>query len=155
MSFFFSLIFVLHLHSTPFITLNRSRFLETSVMMRIFILMSLVCHSLAAVTGHELSAKSKYGDASPALTMLDDIIEREQGVTVNSSVKTSVIEGGLLLMGIHEVLENLELSHARKTKYTSYLNLVTSGLIPGLIAVSPDLTSPLDEFSVGTQFIKQ
>ncbi|KFY18681.1 hypothetical protein V493_08425 [Pseudogymnoascus sp. VKM F-4281 (FW-2241)] len=87
--------------------------------------------------------------------MLDSIITREQGVIVDPSVKTSVIEGGLLLFGINEVLENMALSQVSKSKYESYLDLVMSGLVPVLMNSTAAVTSPLDEFSVGTEFIKQ
>lgn len=92
---------------------------------------------------------------SLGLKMLDSIIAHEQGVVVDPSVKTSVIEGGLLLLGISEVLEHLALSEELKAKYESYLDLVMSGLVPVLKNSTVDVTSPLDEFSVGTQFIKQ
>jgi hypothetical protein len=95
-------------------------------------------------------------DTTPlALKMLDSIIAREQGVVVDPSVKTSVIEGGLLLLGIGEVLENMPLTQELDEKYESYLDLVMSGLVPVLQNVTADVRSPLDEFSVGTQFIKQ
>ncbi|OBU00250.1 hypothetical protein VE01_01617 [Pseudogymnoascus verrucosus] len=95
-------------------------------------------------------------DTTPlALKMLDSIIAREQGVVVDPSVKTSVIEGGLLLLGISEVLENMPLTQELDEKYESYLDLVMSGLVPVLQNVTVDVRSPLDEFSVGTQFIKQ
>ncbi|KIN05171.1 glycoside hydrolase family 105 protein, partial [Oidiodendron maius Zn] len=87
--------------------------------------------------------------------MLDSIIAREQGVSVNASVKTSVIEAGLLLMGIGEVLENMVLSIDQRAKYESYLDLVISGVVPALRNQTADATSPLDEFSVGTQVIKR
>lgn len=90
-----------------------------------------------------------------ALALLDSIIIRGQGVTVNASVKTSVIEAGLLLMGLDEVLENIPLDALQKGKYESYLELVMSGLIPSLNNLTSDTTSPLDEFSAGTQLIKQ
>lgn len=87
--------------------------------------------------------------------MLDSIIAREQGVSVNASVKTSVIEAGLLLMGIGEVLENMVLSNDQRAKYESYLDLIISGVVPALGNKTADATSPLDEFSVGTQVIKR
>ncbi|KFZ04050.1 hypothetical protein V502_10449 [Pseudogymnoascus sp. VKM F-4520 (FW-2644)] len=90
-----------------------------------------------------------------ALNMLDSIIARKQGITVDPSVKTSVIEGGLLLLGISEVLENMALNQELTAKYESYLELVMSGLVPVLKNATADVTSPLDEFSAGTQFIKQ
>ena len=89
------------------------------------------------------------------LQMLDSIIAREQGVSVNASVKTSVIEAGLLLMGIDEVLENMVLSNDQRAKYESYLDLIISGVVPALGNKTADATSPLDEFSVGTQVIKR
>lgn len=95
------------------------------------------------------------GPRDLALQMLDGLIIREQGITVNASVKTSVIEAGLLLMGIDHILENLPLTGAEEDKYESYLELVMSGLISTLENRTSDETSPLDEFSVGTQFIKQ
>ena len=89
------------------------------------------------------------------LQMLDSIIAREQGVSVNASVKTSVIEAGLLLMGIDEVLEKMVLSNDQRAKYESYLDLVISGVVPALANETADATAPLDEFSVGTQVIKR
>jgi unsaturated rhamnogalacturonyl hydrolase len=125
--------------------------------MRIFTVLFLLPFSVAVTAPQDLTVKPRsHPNTTPlALTMLDSIIAREQGVTVNSSVKTSVIEGGLLLLGINAVLENLALSHALKAKYELYLERVISGLIPTLKNVTLDVTSPLDEFSVGTQFIKQ
>lgn len=112
---------------------------------------------LAAAAPQELACKHKHcpGNVPLALKMLDSIIARKQGVTVDPSVKTSVIEGGLLLFGISEVLENIAMSQERKAKYESYLDLVSSGLVPVLMNATADVISPLDEFSVGTQFIKQ
>lgn len=95
------------------------------------------------------------GHTPLALKMLDSIIARDQGVSINASVKTSTIEAGLLLMGIDTVLENSLLSRALRAKYESYLDLIMSGLIPALMNITADATSPLDEFSIGTQFIKQ
>lgn len=117
--------------------------------MRASILLFLVPFGLAA------AAPKKPGIKPLALKMLDSIIVRKQGITVDPSVKTSVIEGGLLLFGINEVLENLALSQEHTTKYESYLDLVMSGLVPVLKNATADVTSPLDEFSVGTEFIKQ
>jgi hypothetical protein len=118
--------------------------------MRISTLLFLIPIGLAA------GAAQERPDTTPlALKMLDSIIAREQGVVVDPSVKTSVIEGGLLLLGISEVLENMALNQGLKDKYESYLDLVMSGLVPVLKNVTADVTSPLDEFSVGTQFIKQ
>lgn len=109
-------------------------------------LLFLVPFGLAAAAPQEMPL---------ALKMLDSIIVRKQGITVDPSVKTSVIEGGLLLLGISEVLENMALNQEQKTKYESYLDLVMSGLVSVLKNATTDATSPLDEFSVGTQFIKQ
>lgn len=117
--------------------------------MRTSTLLFLVPFGLAAAAPHELAF------VPLALRMLDSIIVRNQGVTVDPSVKTSVIEGGLLLLGISEVLENIAMSQKLKVKYESYLDLVTSSLVPVLMNATAGLTSPLDEFSVGTQFIKQ
>lgn len=99
--------------------------------------------------------KNGMSAAHVALDLLDSIIVREQGVTINASVKTSVIEAGLLLFGLDEVLENVILSDVQKDKYESYLKLVMSGLVLSLNNLTSDTTSPLDEFSVGTQFIKE
>jgi hypothetical protein len=110
---------------------------------------------IAAVAQPEPAGEHLPSTTPLALRMLDSIIARKQGVTVNASVKTSVIEAGLLLMGIEEVMENIALSNTLKTKYESYRELVMSGLIPALMNVSSDATSPLDEFSVGAQFIEQ
>lgn len=123
--------------------------------MRIYTASALALVATAAYAQHAPINKSQYGAAPLALTMLDSIIEREQGLTVNSSVKTSVIEGGLLLLGISEVLEYIEISPEQKTKYEGYLEQVTSGLASALENVTADTASPLDEFSVGTQLIKQ
>jgi unsaturated rhamnogalacturonyl hydrolase len=92
---------------------------------------------------------------SLALSMLDSIIAQEQGVAVNASVKTSVIEAGLLLTGLREVLHHLDLSSSAKTKYETYADRVMSGLIPALANVTADRTSPLDEFSVGSEIIRR
>lgn len=92
---------------------------------------------------------------SLTLPMLDSIIARQQGVTVNASVKTSVLEGGLLLLGIREVLQHVPLDPATADKYEKYSELVMTGLIPTLANVTADAINPLDLFSVGTQFIKQ
>ncbi|OBT90429.1 hypothetical protein VE02_00760 [Pseudogymnoascus sp. 03VT05] len=118
--------------------------------MRISTLLFLIPFSPAAA-----AAPERPGTTPLALQMLDSIIAREQGVVVDPSVKTSVIEGGLLLLGISEVLDNMALSQELKAKYESYLDLVMSGLVPVLKNATADVTSPLDEFSVGTQFIKQ
>jgi hypothetical protein len=123
--------------------------------MRVFTLLSLLPLAIAAALSQDSAIEPSPNTAPQALLMLNSIIAREQGVTVNASVKTSVIEGGLLLMGIREVLENLALSDSLKAKYESYLDLVISGLIPTLQNVTADATSPLDEFSVGTQLIQQ
>ncbi|KFX93115.1 hypothetical protein V490_05001 [Pseudogymnoascus sp. VKM F-3557] len=128
---------------------SRNLALKGTITMRASILLFLVPFGLAA------AAPKKPGIKPLALEMLDSIIVRKQGITVDPSVKTSVIEGGLLLFGIDEVLENLALSQEHKTKYESYLDLVMSGLVPVLKNVTADVTSPLDEFSVGTGFIKQ
>jgi hypothetical protein len=95
------------------------------------------------------------GHTPLALKMLDSIIARDQGVSINASVKTSMIEAGLLMMGIDTVLEKSLLSRALRAKYESYLDLIMSGLAPALMNITADATSPLDEFSIGTQFIKQ
>ncbi|RDW59181.1 hypothetical protein BP5796_12105 [Coleophoma crateriformis] len=87
--------------------------------------------------------------------MLDSIIERQQGIAVASSVKTSVLENGLLMKGISAILENMNLSQAQTAKYEAYLDVVTSGAFPSLLNVTADKTTPLDEFSVGTQLIQQ
>lgn len=118
--------------------------------MRISTLLFLIPFGPAAA-----AAQERQGTTPLALKMLDSIISREQGVVVDPSVKTSVIEGGLLLLGISEVLENMALSQELEEKYESYLELVMSGLVPVLKNITADVTSPLDEFSVGTQFIKQ
>lgn len=122
--------------------------------MRIAILLSLWHIGLATAVPQALAVE-QYPNGPLALEMLDSIILRQQGVTVNASVKTSVIEAGLLLMGIDEVLENIPLSDGQNAKYSIYLERVMSGLIPALMNMTTDVTSPLDEFSVGTQFIKQ
>jgi hypothetical protein len=90
-----------------------------------------------------------------SLKMLDSILSREQGVTVDASIKTSVIEAGLLLISIDEVLENMALSRSQRGKYEVYVERVMGGLVPSLMNVTADENSPLDEFSVGTRFIKQ
>jgi unsaturated rhamnogalacturonyl hydrolase len=123
--------------------------------MRFFTLLFILRAYIAAGAQSKPAGENSPSTTPLALQMLDSIIAREQGVTVNASVKTSVIEAGLLLMGIDEVLENVALNNALNVKYTSYLELVMSGLIPALMNVTSDKTSPLDEFSVGTQFIKQ
>jgi hypothetical protein len=106
---------------------------------------------LAAPDGDHCQLPSK----RLSLTMLDSIIARQQGVTVNASVKTSVIEAGYLLTGIREVLQHVELNASTAAKYQQYSKLVMSGLIPGLANATADALLPLDQFSVGTQFIKQ
>lgn len=122
--------------------------------MRIAILLSLWPIGLATTVPQALAVE-QYPNGPLSLAMLDSIILRQQGVTVNASVKTSVIEAGLLLMGIDEVLENIPLSEGLNAKYSIYFERVMSGLIPALMNMTADVTSPLDEFSVGTQFIKQ
>lgn len=92
---------------------------------------------------------------SLALAMLDSIIARGQGISVNASLKTSVIEAGLLLTGIREVLHHVALPTSTAEKYQTYMDLVMSGLIPALANVAADRTSPLDEFSVGSEFIRR
>lgn len=92
---------------------------------------------------------------SLALSMLDSIIARRQGISVNASVKTSVIEAGLLLTGIREVLHHVELPSSTAKKYETYRELVMSGLIPALANATADRTSPLDEFRVGAEFIRR
>jgi hypothetical protein len=109
--------------------------------------------SFAIVTAALRVQKPSSGPLS--LKMLDSIILREQGVTVNASVKTGIIEGALLLLGISELLENIPLNCTQKTSYNSYFELVMSGLANSLMNVTVDVTSPLDEFSVGTELIKQ
>ncbi|KAL5345810.1 hypothetical protein ACLOAV_008835 [Pseudogymnoascus australis] len=123
--------------------------------MRTSTLLFLVAFGLVAAAPRELAFEHNPGTVPLSLRMLDSIIVRKQGVTVDPSVKTSVIEGGLLLLGISEVLENMDMSQELKLKYESYLDLVTSSLVPVLMNATAGLTSPLDEFSVGTQFIKQ
>lgn len=123
--------------------------------MRFFTLLFILPAYIAAAAQSKPAGENSPSTTPLALQMLDSIIAREQGVTVNASIKTSVIEAGLLLMGIDEVLENVALNNTLNVKYTSYLELVISGLIPALMNVTSDKTSPLDEFSVGTQFIKQ
>lgn len=110
---------------------------------------------LTTAAPHELACKDCASTVPLALKMLDSIIAREQGVVADLSVKTSVIEGGLLLFGISETLDNMLLNQDSKSKYESYLDLVMSGLVPVLKNATVDVTSPLDEFSVGTEFIKQ
>ncbi|KAH8819277.1 Six-hairpin glycosidase-like protein [Xylogone sp. PMI_703] len=122
--------------------------------MRLFPDFSLLLLTATCVRG-ELLNKPGANKTPLALTMLDSIIEREQGLSVNASVKTSVIEGGLLLVGISEVLDHIHLSQAQKSKYEDYMEQVISGLVLSLGNVTADVVSPLDEFSVGTQFIKQ
>ena len=92
---------------------------------------------------------------SLALSILDSIIAREQGISVNASVKTSVIEAGLLLAGLREVRHHVELSPTAEAKYETYTDRVISGLIPALANVTVDRTSPLDEFSVGAELIRR
>lgn len=123
--------------------------------MRASILLFLVPFGLAAAVPQDAAFKRDLGTMPLGLKMLDSIIARKQGVTADPSVKTSVIEGGLLLLGISEVLENMALDQELQAKYESYLDLVMSGLVPVLTNATADVTSPLDEFSVGTQFIKQ
>lgn len=123
--------------------------------MRFFKLLFILPAYIAAAVKPNPARENFPGTNPLALRMLNSIISREQGVTVDPSVKTSVIEAGLLLMGIDEVLANIALSNALKVKYGSYLELVMSGLVPALMNVTSDVASPLDEFSVGTQFIKQ
>lgn len=140
--------------STPEPTSGRKK---TSPAMHASMLLFLVLFGLGLATAapQELACNHCASTMALALTMLDGIITREQGVIVDPSVKTSVIEGGLLLFGINEVLENMALSQVSKSKYESYLDLVMSGLVPVLMNSTAAVTSPLDEFSVGTEFIKQ
>ncbi|OBT69754.1 hypothetical protein VE03_00783 [Pseudogymnoascus sp. 23342-1-I1] len=123
--------------------------------MRISTLLFLVPFGPVAAASQEPGFEHYPGTMPLGLKMLDSIMARKQGVIVDPSVKTSVIEGGLLLLGISEVLENMAISKELKVKYESYLDLVTSGLVPVLMNTTTDVSSPLDEFSVGTQFIKQ
>ncbi|KAB5582905.1 glycosyl hydrolase family 88-domain-containing protein, partial [Coniochaeta sp. 2T2.1] len=92
---------------------------------------------------------------SLALSMLDSIIVREQGISVNASVKTSVIEAGLLLTGIRTVLQHVKLPPATAERYETYTDRIMSGLIPALANATADRISPLDEFSVGAEFIRR
>ncbi|KAB5566254.1 glycosyl hydrolase family 88-domain-containing protein [Coniochaeta sp. 2T2.1] len=121
--------------------------------MRAAIYLLLPFGALAATsTANEKVSPPK---GSLALSMLDSIISREQGISVNASVKTSVIEAGLLLTGIRTVLQHVKLPPATAAKYETYTDSVISGLIPALSNATADRTSPLDEFSVGTEFIRQ
>jgi hypothetical protein len=121
--------------------------------MRIFCYLAMLRLGLAA--SPSLVDKVLPQNNSLALTMLDSIIVRQQGISVNASVKTSVIEAGLLLTGLREVLGHVWLNASTTAKYDEYSQHVRSGMIPALANVTADKTSPLDEFSVGTQFIKE
>jgi len=110
---------------------------------------------LGAAVTPEPAVQQQQSKPPLSLVMLDSIISRQQGLAITPSVKTSVIEAGLLLMGINDVLENVALSYAQKTKYETYLELVMSSLVPKLVNVAANVASPLDLFSVGTEFIKQ
>lgn len=115
----------------------------------------LICLPLGVAATSTPKGKTKPPPNSLALNMLDSIIARDQGVTVNASVKTSIIEAGLLLIGIREVLHHVELPLSTAEKYGAYVDLVMSGLIPALANVTADKTSPLDKFSVGSEFIRR
>ncbi|RFU29018.1 hypothetical protein B7463_g7310, partial [Scytalidium lignicola] len=123
--------------------------------MRLHPFLALLPLSLAANVESKPIHKPMTSKTSLALMMLDSIIDRKQGISVNTSVKTSVIEGGLLLVGISATLEHMDLNYSQKSKYRDYLELITSGLSLSLENVTTDTVSPLDEFSVGTQFIYQ
>lgn len=103
-----------------------------------------------AHNGHNKPAPVQNGVLEP---MLNSIIERQQGLAVNASVKTSVIEIGLLLLGIRETLQHLQLEPSISDNYTAYSESVMSHIIPNLSNTTADDTAPLDEFSVGSQFI--
>lgn len=90
-----------------------------------------------------------------SLKMLDSIISREQGITTDAAVKTSVIEAGLLMMGIDSVLDGVGMDRSREVKYQSYFERVVSGLIPVLANGTADARSPLDEFGVGSGFLRR
>jgi len=120
------------------------------VLLRLALFLPLALVS-AQDNGHPAFCKAQPMTNSVSLPMLDSIIARQQGLIPDPSVRTGIIEAGLLLSGIRQVLTHVEIPTAKADQYKSYRDQVVSGLMPVLDA---GMSSTLDAFSVGAEFLR-
>jgi len=118
------------------------------LLLALFLPLALVS---AQDNGHPTFCKAQPMPDSIALPMLDSIIARQQGLIPDPSVRTGIIEAGLLLSGIRQVLTHVQILPAKEEQYKSYRDQVVSALIPVLDA---GMSSTLDSFSVGAEFLR-